>query len=719
MFGIGNTTPVSGATTLEEAYDKRPSAFRNQPERYTKVPAGQLHSSKPELSLLNREVSATPLKKDTMLIELQKMSDIDFVSHIIQLIDRNEYESIDTIPASLFHSPRTYYGKLYFHNGRPTILHYAVEKKQFKCVETLARKLPELINRVNCDSDYPIHLACRNGDLPSIKALIEQDPFAYQKTDDAGNNLLHLAVSSGDIDSFNFLFQQYPKLITKSDCADNHPIVSIKTLNNPLPFLDFFIEKYPEQVKSNIDTLLDMHSKPAIKRLLEFHNPIQMNHDPYTNTFPDLSARHPELYEQHRKKNALTKQPLTRFNRENAINTTTQINEKKKIKKRKVEALSLENKPYIKKIRANVKRDLTVESLNLRPVNRESNILDKAITFLAGIESVGVTIHLTVYRHRDRGLKESAGNYWSLGDASATVQIMNALIALRAKRIYLRLSVINQLNTKISDLDYPIILDKLATLIPEIDIHSLNKSDNYSINIGECTIQFLLPGIPCTQPPKEVPIWFSFHGADYSTRLENEKNFITIKPYRFGKNTEFLQTDIIHKNNRIKANSIPLHLPTHSIIPIAACDDSAHPSNYKAITQLINKSKRQQIDLAILYGLHHDHVTDSAYKIIRNYLSATQLLAQNNNRKTKPLLLAIFPNTEDSISKQMKKIETEYSVKRIEIKSENACQELDQLKPNDIALLEMPSLPKPVFEQLVNCSNLPTLAEGANLTSWL
>lgn len=47
------------------------------------------------------------------------------------------------------------------------------------------------------------------------------------------------------------------------------------------------------------------------------------------------------------------------------------------------------------------------------------------------------------------------------------------------------------------------------------------------------------------------------------------------------------------------------------------------------------------------------------------------------------------------------------------------CEQFDKLLPGELVLCMLPSLPKTLFDELVLSSQLPTLAEGANLTSFL
>ena len=93
-------------------------------------------------------------------------------------------------------------------SGGKTVLHVALQYKQFEAVSSIVRLSPSLVYSVDSRSNTPLHIAARIGDLSTVKLILRQSeegrwetggqPNLLMMLNMDGDNALHVAVRHGN-----------------------------------------------------------------------------------------------------------------------------------------------------------------------------------------------------------------------------------------------------------------------------------------------------------------------------------------------------------------------------------------------------------------------------------------------------------------------------------------------------------------------------------------
>ena len=354
---------------------------------------------------------------------------------------------------------------------------------------------------------------------------------------------------------------------------------------------------------------------------------------------------------------------------------------------------------------------------------------------LNGLDRTGIYLFNPVYE------SESKEHFWSMGDLVAGVKIISALAALGAKSLDVVLSppddssVQQPRHSGKTDLEVKKYQDassvaqhKLANLLPEF------KPDEplpQTINLKGCEITFRDFDDKTTGLPT---VMFTFDTAAglhaHTGRLPD--SVISIKPYRFFKEIQMITTDI--KGD--KGNIFLANLPPNSVIKENNTDEQAEdialnrttmsnrpdkksPALASAVDYLAKQSQSGQLDMSIVYGLHRV-LKEFRYDILQNW-SDTLEHYRSPSATDKPTLIAVAANI--NLRAELKALTKEKHLTLIDLsdatEAEGIQKRIQALKPDEKAVCILPSLPKAQFDKLVLSSRLPTLTEGANLTSFL
>nr|MDT0252385.1 ankyrin repeat domain-containing protein [Endozoicomonas sp.] len=678
------------------------------------------------IPLNHRSVDLAPSPNIKPLSELESMNDDSFVSYIIQLIDSNDHEALRNISAYLFKAgtkKRCYYQEV--PNERldsTTLLLYAIKKEHPECVSALINKNPELL-KIHDRKQYPIHAAAKQGNLTYLKLIVTVAPSGILLNDpDSSDTALHHAVKNGQLNCIRYIIEQEPEALKQHNKYSQLPASYIMESENREEVLRFFINNYHDILEDEFFSLLlkavDRKKRACVILLLENFSPFQNHWLVYGFNYTNLTGQYPDLYKKHREPWALARQPIAGFDIKKSRDEYIRLNSTDSARKIKFSGLPGVHDGPIKNQNksAQTTKGCTVsEHLNLFSVNRASDYLHQARSFLAGIDHAGVILTIKTYDTEDDNSVIMKNQFWSLGDECASVQIMNSLVDQGVQKITVKLTT----PRKFTDNDHKVILSKLATLIPEID--GSNPQIPTKFERKGCHIEIVGEASQTTQEVKPA-LWFSFTSVDFTFRLTNESDLITIKPYRFNKCHEIVYTDIIYgSKTEAQGNVLPLSLPVHSIIPKSSCDSQKSNAlcNLDAVNTMITMGEEKQAHISFVYGLHHPNA--SYCNILKNWLNAIteQYRTGYSPCNNRPLIIAVFPNTNQYLSRELHRLHDEYSVKLIDIHDGSAELTLSSLNPGEIVITEMPVLPKPVFERLVSCSDYPVLTEGANLTSYL
>ena len=228
-----------------------------------------------------------------------------------------------------------------------------------------------------------------------------------------------------------------------------------------------------------------------------------------------------------------------------------------------------------------------------------------------------------------------------------------------------------------------------AVLSPcSIGIYTGSFPDQKTESVQKIQKNMCVENLMCIQPygwEPECDGWFE--GSTYH-RMKGQSEFLHLNPV-----------------NRSCITSQVQHLP--HIAGEDAASELMKKETQTALNQIIAMRQNNDLDLAVIYGVHIKPVLRNLESVMRNLTCA---YSQVKRKKTVLLILSsLFPDAKQRVR--------------------DACQGLGNIRVSDIHQGELPDLdnpdntievlfcaklPKPVFEQMVYLSNLPALFEGAN-----
>jgi hypothetical protein len=604
-------------------------------------------------------------------------------------------------------------------------LHLAASKGHTDCVKILTEINPDSLQHKDCFGQTPVLLAARYGKIDSLKFMLNFDSGveALCRRDDRYYfTPLHWAAKNGDISCVKIIVEKDPNTMAKRDHFDYTPIHHA-TEHGYTRCIEYFVKKSPECLSHSYctQTLVQLaiqhgHTK-ALQYMLNQKVVIeQLTKFKLYHNFITSNKKCAQLIKNSREKNKMPFKPVKNFDI-NQFNATY-CQKKQSLT---VEALTDSNNYGKEK----VNKSSAINRLNLNPqIETAPDEINQAKALLSGLGSVGVCARCQVYG----GEKES--EFWSMGDASACIQMIKTLAYLGAKNIHVKLSPpddspfnlrkgYNADDRKKYNKKQRIALSKLAYLLPEFNI---NDGTPQEISVFDSKVIISC----CDDPVEDIPVAFSFIAPciDYNCyqKLFSE-NYIHIYPYRFQSEKQTIYTDIDGED----CNIIPINAPTNSVVAnletkrendVIKLQSDNHNKEilFESINQLCSYSKNKQALVGVVYGLHHKNLQGLKSYILINWFDAIKAEVKKTG-DDRPVIIIGTANSLDSGT--LKKVVETTGAKIVDFSNDNAIRGLIPLKSGEFILGIMPNLPQPAFNKLVRHSNLPTLAEGANLTSFL
>ena len=671
------------------------------------------------------------------LHRLKHLDDEAFGANIKELINAGRQDLLEQIPRPWFfaanHNPeiwseRVRFGDYLYRYRRPTLLHYAIEQKKYACLRVLAEKLPELISLEDQHCLTPVQLAAAKGDVNSIQIIAGQDPDCLTQTNFVGHTALWKAIQEGQLDAIRYIVSNWPctaQCLSYSNGSTNwydypslYALAVSKKINRQI--LQFFFEKTPGLYSSRarvgelLCSMVNQKNEDCLRWLFTLKTTRQMLQSISScQYFTELSIRLPSLLHELQARYLLPAKPIRGFDLA--------------LYQAELRRLATSCRPINQSL-----SDIT-ETLDLSTQNTGTELLHTAKAFLAVTGHVGIHLNVTMYT------EEAAANrtYASLGDLSASVRMMERLIDLGAKKISLFIAITSPSSRMESDSNaLQLGMNKLGLLLSASEplSHGLSM-DRRGCKVNMiCLNKLPIPDPVTRQPQKELPaVIMSFSVVTeqfininkfYDT---DNSSFITIRPYDFYKGYEFMLTDI--HSERDRANSIPLHLPQHSVIPLSAAslvenDDDIAPGSSTRHSDVARQNadklcamvKSQRLHMSVIYGIH---CPGSEVGTLTLWLQAIKLQLKESRSSHRPVIIVVFPNNSPEVISALNVINMDLNIPMLDMDRQSAINRLDQLGNGEISIAKMPSLPRATFNRLINSSDYPTLSEGANLTSFL
>ena len=566
--------------------------------------------------------------------------------------------------------------------------HFAAHSGQVSCLDYLLGKYTAGLYCVDSEDNNPVHWAASNGHLEVLKLVADRvDSIIFAAKGKRGLSALHFAAQGGYLACVDFLlsldvFHDYPGELTNSAALSDNVAVMERLINH------YGAQTLLDPGTSGVVSLCiaAIHECTNMVKYLLEQDTIQKNLN-RIDLFSDLLNLHnqctPLLACAYRKMTA----PVITW----PSFTTAALRPN-----RGSEWPLMATKPAT---RVTTPREWPDDHVG----EPWSPFIDLAKSVLAYLGSAAIYLYNPVY---DRDSKDC---FFSMGDLVAGSLMATTLETLGAKSLEIILSPPKCRQAHVQRSDPTVAPHKLAAVWPQFDPGTPLPQ---TISTGSCQITFRAFDDHCAPLPKVI---FSFVDINLlrQQNMELAENFVCLKPYRFSSHCCHVITNI--RNNR--GYFLPLSLPANSVIPESFSDkrSPATTASERVAQYLIRQSHDNAIDLSVVYGLHHTRLESSRTQILHRWTNSITLLAGQNMRK-KPAIIAIASRFNPV------RLAEQWHLTIIDCDADNTSTLLDELNalpPGQVALCNLTSLPKAHFDQLVRSSNLPTLVEGANLTSFL
>ena len=608
--------------------------------------------------------------------------------------------------------------------GKDTPLLKAAQKDKTECVDYILQQVGKdqakaLISYRDYDSDTLSAIAARKGNLAILKRCFEIDgPDTFLYRNKRKLTALHKAIIGRHNHCIDYMLSQLSKAQIQNLCEQsNESIVQYAIENADLKTLKQLVNICSKSIlledgkirESLVVKAINNEKKEILAYLLTFNElQKQLSDINFFDLLIRMGVIHSSdslyLLEKAQKQQPVEKTPWHHFNAQKAKESSAGSSE--------------------------------WPMMPSKPAEQSQNE-HQAEKVLNGLDSMGIYLNNIVY------MGETKEHFWSMGDLVAGVKIINALTALGAKSLDVVLSPPddtsvqqrrdrskNDLRVKWYRDDSSVAQYKLANLLPEF---KPDKPLPQTINLKGCEITVR----GCDDQTENLPtVMFSFITAAQQYRQTGRlpDSVINIMPYRFHNQIQTITTDI----KGARGNTFFLNLPPNSVIKENNTDEqtedialnTANMSNRpdkkgaalaSAVDYLAKQSQSGQLDISIVYGLHHNNLKESRYNILEDWSDTLEHYRSPSATDKKPTLLAVASNTE--LRAELKALTKRKHLKLIDLSDitevNNIQRRIQALKPDEQAVCILPSLPKAQFDKLVLSSRLPTLTEGANLTSFL
>ena len=564
-----------------------------------------------------------------------------------------------------------------------TAHHFAAYRGQVACLDLLLNKDTQTLYCKESGGSNPVHWAAFAGQLEVLQlvaARLGSGVFATKGQHDL--TALHFAAQGGYLACVDFLltldeFHDYPSDLTNSAAISDNVEVMARLVNHygPEILLDCGTrEAVPLEIAATHDCLNMV--KYLLKQDIILKNLNRI--DPFANLLNLHSQCTPLLVSAY-KHTAAAPIPWPSFTAATGRNVVCEW-------------------PLMAARPASRIREWPDD----RAGTEFSPYLELAQSVLAYLGSAAIYLYNPVY---DRDSKDC---FFSMGDLVAGSLMAKALERLGAQSLDIILSPPRVRQSDSQKADPEVARYKLAAVWPEIE-PATPLPQTIRTRSGQMTFR------ACDDHSAPLPpVIFSF--LDINTLYQHThrlpENFVCLKPYHFGSQCSHLITNI--RDGR--GCFLPLSLPTNSVIPEPSPDTGIESANAsECVAQyLCRQSLKRAIDLCVIYGLHHSELESGRAQILHKWISSIRLLAE---QRKKPTIVAVASRFNPA------RLAEQWHIKLIDCDAVNNTatlfEELDELLPGQAALCNLTSLPKAHFDQLVRSSNLPTLTEGANLTSFL
>ncbi|WP_281648376.1 hypothetical protein [Parendozoicomonas sp. Alg238-R29] len=329
---------------------------------------------------------------------------------------------------------------------------------------------------------------------------------------------------------------------------------------------------------------------------------------------------------------------------------------------------------------------------------------------------------------------ESPDQLHTLGDESASIHLMRYLVALGAKDIQLRLSAPNLnphtygvrmlLNTdkekeersqrdKLKKRE-EVILAKLALLLSDTQFDPKNGLPQ-EVCLDGCRIT-IIPHDHAIKKNIQLELGFTIY--PYVQQFLSETgdseywypdNYLSIMPYRFSRGTSILFSGIQDGYS----DRVPLNLPPNTIIPAKMSDalntmeEGVDGDYFVSVQNMMSLCREAHIDTGVIYGIHHRSVHYHQEKLLNQWIAALK-------HKKNPTVL--FIHASRLFAKVKENLEKEANIHFFGI---TCALDVTKVSNSHVSVCLIPNLSQTVFHSLLDQSNIPTLVEGANTTSYL
>ena len=660
-------------------------------------------------------------------------------------------------------------------DGR-TLLHLAAQNGKSNCVDYIIDRIDaDQRNTKNQHGNTPAHLAALNGHAQALERLLNSDQaetLATQKNK-MGYSPSMLAAWNGHLEALKKLVEIGSSNILMDKTADGSVLLHLAAQNGRSNCVDYIIDQLDADQRNTKNQYGDTPAHHAahnghlqvLEKLVKTCGDdilLDQNSNEYTPLCFAVSQQKENCVEW------LLEQPVVRENLtridifHKSVSSATPSSTLAKIKKEYAEPLvpwqTKKNKkttqsqhkptgeshewPHLLSTSPHPGNDsqpashsnewpiFSEKSQQLSQREREAKAVLDHLADAKEVNGVGIYLFNPVYPN------ETKEQFWSMGDLNGGVQVATLLAGMGAKLLDIILSP-PDFSTPEQRSEYSeeqnavyankseVAQHKLAKLLPEF---KPDKPLPQTVNLKGCKVTFR----DCDDQEAPLPtVMFSFMHApkQYKETGNLPDSVITIKPYRFASSAQNITTDI--NNNR--GNSSALTIAPNSVIKDQNAqklsettglgetrqESKTSPLN-TAVEHLAKSSRAGLIDMSVAYGLHHNKLEESRYNILKHWSDTLQGCSDSTTAK-KPVILAVASN--NVLKEDLHKLSKEKNIKLIDLAAikgvEDIQTQIQGLKPGEQAVCILPSLPKAQFNELVLSSQLPTLAEGANLTSFL